>query len=118
MNGTRKAGVVAVIAVLALTGCTSGTDVSGKWGSTDPGQPNLIVNSDGKYTGSDGCNTLSGTGTITDGAIVFGPMASTRKSCPDVNTWMDQASTGKVDGDIMTVLNGSGKKIGTLDRND
>jgi len=121
MNRMRTAGMTALFAALLLTACSSpqgGTDVSGKWGSTDPGQPNLIVNSDGSYSGSDGCNTMTGKGTISGNTIELGAVAMTQKHCSDVNTWMSKAEKGTVDGNVMTMYDSSGKSIGRLDRND
>ena len=121
MNRMRTAGMTALFAALLLTACSSpqgGTDVSGKCGSTDPGQPNLIVNSDGSYSGSDGCNTMTGKGTISGNTIELGAVAMTQKHCSDVNTWMSKAEKGTVDGNTMTMFDSSGKSIGRLDRND
>lgn len=120
MNRMRTAGVTAIFAVLLLSGCSpqGGTDVSGKWGSTDPGQPNLIVNADGSYSGSDGCNTMTGKGTISGNTLELGNAAMTQKQCTDVNTWMSKASKGTVDGNTMTMYDASGKSIGRLDRDD
>ncbi len=39
---------------------------------------------DGKVTGSDGCNRLSGTAVVKDDVIAFGPIASTKMACPGV----------------------------------
>lgn len=121
MNRTRPAGAAFLLAaVLLLTACSpqGGTDVAGKWGSTAPGQPNLIVNSDGSYSGSDGCNTMTGKGTISGNTLELGTAAMTQKVCSDVDTWMSTAEKGTVDGDVMTMYDSSGKAIGRLDRND
>jgi len=119
MNRTRNAGVVTLLALALLTACTpQGGNVPGKWGSTDPGQPNLIVNDNGSYSGSDGCNTMTGTGTISGTSIELGTVAMTQKACSGVDTWMSTAASGKADGNVMTMFDKSGTKIGTLDRND
>ena len=110
--------ILAAVVALVLSGCTAqGGGVTGKWGSTAPGQPNLTVNSDGAFTGSDGCNTLTGKGTISGNTLTFGPFASTLKACADVDEWLNTAATASADGNVMTVKNSSGAKIGTLDRN-
>ncbi len=36
---------------------------------------------DGQVSGSDGCNSFSGSATISDGAVEFGPLASTAMAC-------------------------------------
>lgn len=120
MNRTRSAALTAILALgLALTACTpQGGGVPGKWGSTDPGEPNLIINANGSYTGSDGCNTMKGTGTISGNTIDLGTVAATQKVCNGVDTWMSTAASGKVDGNVMTVYDSSGARIGTIDRDD
>lgn len=120
MNRTRSAALTAILALgLALTACTpQGGGVPGKWGSTDPGEPNLIINANGSYSGSDGCNTMKGTGTISGNTIDLGTVAATQKVCNGVDTWMSTAASGKVDGNVMTVYDSSGARIGTIDRDD
>lgn len=106
-------------AVLLLAGCAgtpSGQAVVGRWGSTSAGQPNLDIQNDGTFAGSDGCNTLSGKGQIDGDEITFGPIAATLMACENVDTWLSKAATGNVSGDTMTVLDGSGSTIGTLKR--
>lgn len=110
---------VVAAAVLLLAGCAgtpSGQAVVGRWGSTSAGQPNLDIQNDGTFVGSDGCNTLSGKGQIDGDEITFGPIAATLMACENVDTWLSKAATGNVSGDTMTVLDGSGSTIGTLKR--
>ncbi|SEA32232.1 META domain-containing protein [Leifsonia sp. 21MFCrub1.1] len=110
---------VVAAAVLLLAGCAgtpSGQAVVGRWGSTSAGQPNLDIQNDGTFAGSDGCNTLSGKGQIDGDEITFGPIAATLMACENVDTWLSKAATGNVSGDTMTVLDGSGSTIGTLKR--
>lgn len=106
-------------AILLLAGCAgtpSGQAVVGEWGSTASGKPNLNIENDGTFSGSDGCNTLSGKGLIDGDEITFGPMASTLMACDDVDTWLSKAATGNVSGSTMTVLDDGGSTIGTLKR--
>lgn len=113
-------GIVAVVlALLALGGCAgtpSGHAVVGGWGSTATGQPHLTIEDDGTFSGSDGCNALSGTGEIDGDEIDFGSITSTLKACDGVDEWLAKAATGNVKGDTMTVLDDSGATIGTLKR--
>jgi len=107
----------ALCAVLLLAGCAgspSGSAVVGDWGSAATGQPHLTIEDDGMFSGSDGCNNLSGNGEINGDEIDFGSIASTLKACEGVDEWLGQAATGSVKGDTMTVLDASGKTIGTL----
>lgn len=122
MNRARTTAGAVILAVLMLAGCSqsegNGAQVAGKWGSTDTGQPNLTINSDGSYSGSDGCNTMTGKGTISGMTIELGTAAMTQKACEGVDTWLSGATKGTADGDVMTMYDKSGKKIGTLDRDD
>ena len=59
----RTAAVLAAILLLAgCAGTPSGAAVVGRWGSTSSGQPNLDIQNDGTFSGTDGCNRLSGQG--------------------------------------------------------
>ncbi len=45
--------------------------------------PTLRFSPDGRLTGSDGCNALTGPWRVADdGALTLGPLASTRRACP------------------------------------
>ncbi|WP_285115004.1 META domain-containing protein [Leifsonia sp. fls2-241-R2A-40a] len=116
----RMRGMAAVAAVvLMLAGCAgtpSGNAVVGRWGSTASGKPNLNIESDGTFSGSDGCNTLNGKGLIDGDQITFGPIASSLMACDNVDTWLSKAATGNVKGSTMTVLDDGGSTIGTLAR--
>lgn len=69
---------------------------------------------DGKVTGSDGCNRISGSATIAGDMITFGPIASTKMACPGVQGTeaVHQALTGEVtwriDYNVLTLTNASG----------
>lgn len=113
----RTAAALAVVLLLAgCAGTPSGAKVVGMWGSTASGQPNLNIENDGTFSGSDGCNRLSGQGQIDGNEITFGSIASTMMACEGVDEWLGKAATGNVSGDTMTVLDDSGKTIGTLPR--
>ncbi|MDN4597777.1 META domain-containing protein [Leifsonia virtsii] len=113
----RAAAALAVVLLLAgCAGTPSGAKVVGMWGSTASGQPNLNIENDGTFSGSDGCNRLSGQGQIDGNEITFGSIASTMMACEGVDEWLGKAATGNVSGDTMTVLDESGKTIGTLPR--
>lgn len=109
--------VVAVAAALLLSGCTSSdSSFAGDWGQDAPGQPSLTIASDGSFSGTDGCNPLTGKGTISGDTFTFGPFASTLKACEGVTPWLNLADTAKVDGDTLTVYRSGGTEIGTLER--
>ncbi|GIT78339.1 hypothetical protein LLS1_00080 [Leifsonia sp. LS1] len=105
----------AVAAVIALSGCSSSaSSFTGTWGSTAAGQPHLTIQDDGTFSGNDGCNDLSGKGTVSGDTFTFGPFASTLKACEGVNPWLNIAVTAKVSGDELVVYKNGGGKIGTL----
>ncbi|MFH8371449.1 META domain-containing protein [Streptomyces sp. NPDC018031] len=47
------------------------------------GKAHLRLGKGGEVSGSLGCNTFTSEATVKDGRIEFGPIASTRKMCPD-----------------------------------
>lgn len=116
-----QAGTVAFAVVALLAGCAgtpSGDALVGTWGSTDSGKPNLTIENDGAFSGTDGCNRLTGNGSIDGDTITFGPMASTLMACEGVDEWLGKAATGTADGGTMTIYDDKGSKIGTLPKSD
>ena len=109
--------VAALVALAALTGCSSsGSSPAGDWGQVASGQPSLTIKTDGTFSGTDGCNRLTGQGSIDGDTITFGPMASTLMACQGVDEWLNKAATGTAKGSTMTVYDQQGSKIGTLDK--
>ena len=79
--------------------------------------PFLSISADRTFSGSDGCNRLTGTWAPAPGSsqsITFSAVASTMMFCDGVDTWLSQASTATVQGDVMTVSSAAGKVIGQL----
>ena len=117
-----RAGVAAALALTALlSGCSGspgGDALVGSWGSTDTGKPNLTIEGDGAFSGTDGCNRLSGKGTIDGDTITFGDFASTLMACEGVDEWLNKAAKGTADGNSLTVYDQQGDKLGTLDKSD
>jgi heat shock protein HslJ len=112
-------GLVAAAALALLAGCAgtpSGAALVGTWGSTAAQQPNLTIQSDGAFSGTDGCNRLTGKGSIDGDTITFGPIASTMMACTGVDEWLGKAASGTASGNTMTVYDTNGSKIGTLDK--
>lgn len=115
---------VSVAMVLVLAGCSGGgvsDAVVGTWGDgTAASDPHLVFADDGRVSGSDGCNSLSGSWTVDGDAVVVSDVASTLMACPDVDTWLSgiaQATLSQSDGQL-TILDDSGTRIGSLDRAD
>ena len=107
--------LAAVAVVVALSGCSSSASAfTGTWGSTSAGEPNLTIKDDGTFSGNDGCNDLSGKGTVNGDTFTFGPFASTLKACEGVHPWLSMADTAKVSGDELVVYANGGNKVGTL----
>lgn len=46
-------------------------------------EPHLVFYEDGRLAGSDGCNALAGSYETDDSTIIFAPMATTLKVCPE-----------------------------------
>ncbi|AGW42599.1 hypothetical protein O159_27010 [Leifsonia xyli subsp. cynodontis DSM 46306] len=116
-----RAGALGLAAVSLLAGCAGNPGsaaLAGSWGSSAAGKPNLTIQSDGSFSGSDGCNRLMGKGSIDGDSISFGPIVSTRMACEGVDEWLDKAARGTVAGSTLTVYDDKGGKIGTLDKSD
>ncbi|GAA1769180.1 META domain-containing protein [Agromyces humatus] len=93
-------------------------DAVGAWGgpSMVGAPPALALADDGTVTGTDGCNRLVGSWGDDGETIAFEQVASTRMACEGVDTWLSGVDTATVDGDTMTVFDGGGAEIGTLER--
>lgn len=117
-----------IFLALALSSCGSATGPVGTWGEgykTDH-KPyfELSQGADasenfeqaGFVTGSDGCNRLSGQWYLTEGELTFQQLSGTTMACEDVDTWLAKAAGASIDGDVMTVTDAAGQKIGELDR--
>lgn len=115
-----------LLASIALTGCGGSPgespedpiDPSGTWGDTsDTGEPSLTLDDDGSLTGTDGCNTLSGSWRLeSDDIVYFDSVASTRMACPDVDTWLEGLSQATISDSTMTITGSDGAEIGQLER--
>ena len=113
---------LAASAALILTACASTTPGSagspeGTWGdAASANTPYLELGDDGRLTGTDGCNRLTGTWKVAGDEITFGPLASTRMACEGVDTWLSNAVSAKISGSTMTVTGSGGAEIGSLER--
>ena len=110
------ATLAAVLSAAALTGCSAPapTSFTGVWGQTATGQPNLTIADDGSFQGTDGCNRLSGKGSMAGDLFTFGPIASTSMACSGVDPWLSLADTAKVEGSALVLYQKGGNRIGTL----
>lgn len=104
---------------IGLAGCAGATEATGsarEEGRWEAEGPAFLILENGDLRGSDGCNGILGSYTVTDGRVEVTRGASTLRACPDVDTWLRGLSSAIIDGDTMTVLDGDGATIGTLTR--
>ena len=90
----------------------------GKWSADDSKKaPFLELTDDGRYSGSDGCNTLAGDWSLTDdGSVQFSAGIMTLMACEGVDTWLSGASFGVLRGGTMTLSDTEGLVLGQLFR--
>ena len=107
-----------VTATILVTGCSADpVTAEGTWGAAGEGEPQLVLDSDGTLTGTDGCNRLTGTWEQADDtSLTFINVASTMMACEDLDTWLIALDTAVLDGETLTVKNADGAEIGTLPR--
>ena len=106
-------------ATLTLVGCASGdtSKAQGTWGTANvTGEPWLVLEADGSFNGSDGCNGVFGTYTVSSDTVTLDDMGSTLMFCEGVDTWLSNAATARIDDNTMTVMNADAQEIGTLER--
>jgi len=126
MRSSRIWTAAAVLAAgIALGGCASGTGsevdvgtVVGTWQSSEENAPHLTFTEDGKYTGNDGCNALSGRYTQEGDTVTVTMSAGTLKACQGVDTWLSNLAELTVGEDRLEVYNSSGDLIGSLTRQE
>lgn len=58
----------------------------------------ITFGKDGTVHGNLGCNSFRGTADVTGGTLVFGPLATTRKLCPDPGMRLERALLQVLDG--------------------
>ena len=106
-------------ATLTLVGCASGdtSKAQGTWGTANvTGEPWLVLEADGSFNGSDGCNGVFGAYTVSSDTVTLADMGSTLMFCEGVDTWLSNAATARIDDNTMTVMNADAQEIGTLER--
>ncbi|GAA1780291.1 META domain-containing protein [Agromyces lapidis] len=123
-RGVGAAAAAAALLIL-LAGCLGeegsvrggSIDPTGTWGDADDaGAPSLTLDDDGGFSGTDGCNTLTGTWTVDESDHVqFEDLTATEMACEGVDTWLAGLSEATIADDTMTVLGSDGAEIGTLE---
>lgn len=115
MKNRIKVLAVAGIALFALTSCSaSPVEATGTWGEEADGQPHLVLEEGGKLSGTDGCNRLSGEWGQDGDVVIFGEVAATMMACPDIDTWLMDLDSARIDGDTLLLSDASGAEIGSL----
>lgn len=121
----RFAGVLAVaIGALALTGCDGGPviggDPVGTWrqqpAPTTGDVPQLVLETGGGLSGTDGCNIFGGAWTGSGRTVEFEDLIGTLMACDGVDDWLRDAAGGTVEGDTLKIVDTSGAAIGELHR--
>jgi len=83
--------------------------------SNSPDAPFLSIQADGRYTGNDGCNSLTGSWEQADDeTVLFIGGAMTLMACDGVDQWLSQASQGRVRAGVMTLQSADGTVLGQL----
>lgn len=88
----------------------------GTWGNTSPQRPYLTFKSDKSVSGSDGCNRIVTTYTVSGDTATLKPAATTLMACTGVDPWLAKVHTVTISGNTLVVKDSQGAKIGTLDR--
>ncbi|ALG86812.1 META domain-containing protein [Gordonia phthalatica] len=83
-------------------------------------KPFFRIDADGKLTGNDGCNAMTGSAKVDGTTVEFSPIATTRKACDPETAEIERAvlaalngkTTVKVDGDDMSLTNAADGNVG------
>lgn len=90
----------------------------------DPAKSRFEMQADGSFSTSIGCNAMRGKAEVQGVGVSIGPMASTRMACPEPLAALEtafvralqQSSSFRVDGDVLTFLDASGAEKIVLGR--
>ncbi|GAB2927941.1 META domain-containing protein [Streptomyces sundarbansensis] len=106
---------------LVGTRWTVGTLLDGETATTVPADlpkertPHLTFTEDGTVNGNAGCNSFSGKATVEGATIVFGPMVSTRKMCPEAEMGTERAVLAALKGTKTYTIKGGTLTVGADD---
>ena len=93
-------------------------DPVGRWSSPEAGDPFLEFAEDGSLRGSDGCNAISTTWEVEDDEVIIESFMTTQKACAGVDTWLSDAASASIEGDVMKIKDHDGKVIGGLEKDE
>lgn len=77
-----------------------------------PPLPQLSFGDDGRLSGSTGVNRLMGRYEVGEGAVTFGPLATTRMAGPPELMAQEQAVTGVLSGEVAYAVAGDRLTLG------
>ncbi|MGV0742269.1 META domain-containing protein [Mycolicibacterium sp. XJ870] len=85
----------------------------------EQGKPTLKIAADGTVTGSTGCNQITGRAVVsgTPAVIDFGPLATTRRACPDGLGEVEQTVLRVLDGKVQSAIEGDELRLTGADGN-
>lgn len=79
--------------------------------------PYLTLDNEGKVHGHAGCNGLNGSYRHDDNSLSFGPIATTRKACPDMEgeqaflQALKAATSFRIDGELLTLFDDNNQPL-------
>lgn len=88
----------------------------GDWGGGSPWLPQLSLHSEGRLTGTDGCNRLAGFWTEESGTVRLSEVITTLMFCEGVDTWLSGLHHLRAEGDVLHVYGADGRELGRLRR--
>ncbi|MGP6173810.1 META domain-containing protein [Corynebacterium sp. A21] len=78
--------------------------------------PWLHLETDGEFRASDGCNSGFGEWIRQGDTFSFSNGGFTEMWCEGINPWIQQATSGTLEGNTLLVFDESGELLGTMDR--
>jgi heat shock protein HslJ len=123
--------VAVLLAASALSGCASSQDASGddsadgqtspsvnsasdlegEWRAEEPDKARLTFDADGAVRGTDGCNGVGGTASVSGDEVTFDLDLSTLRACVGVTTSFSRLGSAVVEGDVMMTRTVDGAEI-------
>ena len=96
-------------------------DLVGRWvpaGLSSDTDPHVVLDADGTWRGSDGCNGVGGRWAVSEGRLLAVEGATTLMGCPGapVGAWMGSASYATFEGAELVLLGADGTELGRLVR--
>jgi heat shock protein HslJ len=87
---------------------------AGRWVDLVPGGGGELTFDNGRVTGTDGCNGIGSTYTVTGNVAHVDPFISTMMACPGQHQWLGGVSSIDHYGVLLVVHGSDGQVIGAL----